>query len=94
MKVNKIEKEALISRRLAILLDELNQELHNTTQLLAQLRIRDLTPEQAEVILGELSAAILHLHEHTEGLDEFIMDEIDGSRKIVKLVRKGENPPG
>jgi hypothetical protein len=25
--------------------------------------------------LGELSAAISHLHEHTDGLDELIVDE-------------------
>lgn len=75
MKVSKIEEEVLISRRLAILLDELDQELRNTTELLAQLKIKGLTQEQVELILGELSAAISHLHEHTDGLDELIMDE-------------------
>ena len=75
MKVSKIEEKVLISRRLAILLDELDQELRNTTELLAQLKIKGLTQEQVELILGELSAAISHLHEHTDGLDELIMDE-------------------
>lgn len=75
MKVSKIEEEVLISRRLAVLLDELNQELQNTAELLAQLKIKGLTPEQVELILGELSAAISHLHEHTDGLDELIVDE-------------------
>jgi len=75
MKVSKIEEGVLISRRLAILLDELDQELRNTTELLVQLKIKGLTQEQVELILGELSAAISHLHEHTDGLDELITDE-------------------
>jgi hypothetical protein len=77
MKVSKIKEEAIVSRRLGVLLDELNQELQNTTELLAQLKVKGLTEEQVELILGELSAAILHLHEHTDGLDELIMDEIN-----------------
>ena len=77
MKVSKIKEEAIVSRRLGVLLDELNQELQNTAKLLAQLKVKGLTEEQVELILGELSAAILHLHEHTDGLDELIMDEIN-----------------
>ncbi len=75
MKVSKIDYKVLISRRLAILLDELDQELRPTTELLAQLKIKGFPQEQVELILGELSAAISHLHEHTDGLDELIMDE-------------------
>jgi len=75
MKVSKIEEEAIVSRRLGVLLDELNQELQNTEELLAQLKVKGLTQEQVELILGELSAAISHLHEHTDGLDELIVDE-------------------
>jgi hypothetical protein len=33
-----------------------------------------------EALLGELSAAILHLHEHTRGLDT-ILDEDPGGSK-------------
>ena len=77
MKVSKIKEEAIVSRRLVVLLDELNEELQNTAELLAQLRVKGLTEEQVELILGELSAAISHLHEHTDGLDELIMDEIN-----------------
>ena len=77
MKVSKIKEEAIVSRRLGVLLDELNQELQNTAELLAQLKVKGLTEEQVELILGELSAAISHLHEHTDGLDELIMDEIN-----------------
>jgi len=77
MKVSKIKEEAIVSRRLVVLLDELSQELQNTAELLAQLKVKGLTQEQVELILGELSAAISHLHEHTDGLDELIMDEIN-----------------
>jgi hypothetical protein len=75
MKVSKIKEEAIVSRRLVVLLDELSQELQNTAELLARLKVRGLTQEQVELILGELSAAISHLHEHTDGLDELIVDE-------------------
>jgi hypothetical protein len=75
MKVSKIKEEAIISRRLVVLLDELSHELQNTAELLAQLKVKGLTQEQVELILGELSAAISHLHEHTDGLDELIVDE-------------------
>lgn len=75
MKVSKTKEEAIVSRRLVVLLDELSQELQNTGELLAQLKVRGLTQEQVELVLGELSAAVSHLHEHTDGLDEFIVDE-------------------
>jgi hypothetical protein len=75
MKGSKIKEEAIVSRRLVVLLDELSHELQNTAELLAQLKVKGLTQEQVELILGELSAAISHLHEHTDGLDELIVDE-------------------
>jgi hypothetical protein len=75
MKVSKIKEEAIVSRRLVVLLDELSQELQNTAELLARLKVKGLTQGQVELILGELSAAISHLHEHTDGLDELIVDE-------------------
>ena len=41
-------------------------------KILAQLEIPGLQEEQVEDLLGELSAVIFHLHEHTRGLDEFL----------------------
>ena len=75
MKVSKVKEEAIVSRGLVVLLDELSQELQNTAELLAQLKVKGLNQEQVELILGELSAAVSHLHEHTDGLDELIVDE-------------------
>ncbi len=58
--------------RTATMLSELGEECRTVLRLLDQLETRGLTGEQAEEILGELSAAVLHLHEHTRGLDEVI----------------------
>ena len=69
-----------ISSRLSILLGELEEELQNTLKLLTQLKMEGLTQDQMESILGELSAAALHLHEHTHGLEELIMEETIMSR--------------
>jgi len=75
MTASSVGMVAVTSRRLSILLDELEEELQNTLKLLTQLKIEGLTQEQTERILGELSAAVLHLHEHTRGLEELIMEE-------------------
>ena len=61
----------------ATLLAELNEECQHILKLSAQLEISGHKDTQVEAILGELSAAILHLHEHTRGLD-VIIDEDPG----------------
>ena len=66
---------AVTSRKLSVLLDEMEEELRNTLKLLTQLKIEGLTQDEVESILGELSAAVLHLHEHTRGLEELITEE-------------------
>lgn len=57
------------------LLEELREECQRVLKLLAQLELPGLREEQIEDLLGELSAAILHLHEHTRGLDERLEQE-------------------
>ena len=66
---------AVTSRKLSVLLDELEEELRNTLKLLTQLKLEGLAQDEIESILGELSAAVLHLHEHTRGLEELLMEE-------------------
>lgn len=61
-----------LSPRTEILLEELGEECRTILKLLAQLERPGLQEEQVEDVLGELSAAILHLHEHTRGLDELL----------------------
>ena len=64
------------------LLAELGEECQRVLKLLAQLEISGLRETQVEALLGELSAAILHMHEHTRGLDD-ILDEDPGARAGV-----------
>ena len=61
--------------RTATLLEELREECQVVLKLLAQLELPGLQEEQVDSLLGELSAAILHLHEHTRGLDELLEGE-------------------
>ena len=64
-----------VGRRTATLLEELREECQNISKLLAQLELPSLQDDQAEDLLGELSVSILHLHEHTRGLDERLLDK-------------------
>jgi|Deesub1362A_J573_1020465.scaffolds.fasta_scaffold12551_3 exonuclease V gamma subunit len=64
--------------RTATLLEELGEECQTLLKLLAQLERPGLQEEQIDSLLGELSAAILHLHEHTRGLDELLDEEGKG----------------
>lgn len=66
--------ERHLSPQTATLLKELEEECQAVLKLLAQLDLPGLQEEQVEDLLGELSAAILHLHEHTRGLDG-LLDE-------------------
>ena len=61
-----------VGQRNAILLGELREECENVLRLLTQLELPDIQTEPSEVLLGKLSAAILHLHAHTRGLDELV----------------------
>lgn len=67
-----------VSSGTATLLAELGEECQRILKLLAQLEIAGLAKAQAETVLGELSAAVVHVHEHTKGLDEIIDEDIGG----------------
>ena len=64
--------ETLIS-----LLEELGEECQNVVKLLAQLRMSHLRTEQIEDIFSELTASVVHLHAHTDGLDDLISDQLE-----------------
>ena len=66
---------ACLSASTLILLRELGEECQNVLKLLAQLQVAGLSEAQQETVLGDLSAAILHLHEHTRGLDALIDED-------------------
>jgi exonuclease V gamma subunit len=61
-----------LSAKAETLLLELGEECQRVLKLLAQLEMPTLTESQRETVLGELSASVLHLHEHTRGLDSVI----------------------
>ncbi len=61
-----------VSRRADVLLGELGDACQKTLKLLAQLEMPGLNERQIDDLLGELSALIVHLHEHTRGLDKII----------------------
>jgi len=67
-----IQERTHLNPRTATLLEELGEECEIILKLLAQLEIPGLQEEQVEDLLGEPSASILHLHEHTRGLDELL----------------------
>ena len=69
-------KSANLSAKTETLLIELGEECQRILKLLAQLEMPILTESQRETVLGELSATVLHLHEHTRGLDSVIDSEV------------------
>jgi hypothetical protein len=75
--VKRPPKPPYLSPGTMTLLAELNEECQRILKLSAQLETPGLRETQVEVILGELSAAILHMHEHTRGLDT-VLDEDPG----------------
>lgn len=66
-----------INETLSILLQELAKECQETLKLISQLQIKDLSAEQISTILSELAVSTVHLHAHTEGLQDLINDEIE-----------------
>lgn len=66
-----------INETLRVLLKELGDECSRTLKLLSQVEIEDLTHEQLAGILTELAVSVVHLHTHTDGLQELINDEIE-----------------
>ncbi len=70
-----VKKPSQPSHTGEVLLLELGQACETVLKLLHQLEAPGLTADQKEEILGELSAEITHLHEHTRGLDDKIVDE-------------------
>lgn len=71
-------KASSLSPRTLILLTELGEECQHVLKLLAQLEMPGLRDTQVEAVLGELSAAVLHLHEHTRGLDAILDEDLGG----------------
>ncbi|HAK87960.1 MAG TPA: hypothetical protein DCP24_02595 [Nitrospiraceae bacterium] len=65
------------SETLGVLLKELGEECSKTLKLLSQIEVEELTHEQLAGILSELAVSAVHLHAHTDGLQDIINDEIE-----------------
>ncbi len=57
-----------------ILLAELREECERVAELIRRLEKNPASERVRDEILGDLSAAVLHLHVHTAGLDKFLCE--------------------
>ena len=57
-----------------VLLSELREECERVVFLIRRLETKPTSERERDELLGELSAAVLHLHTHTAGLDEFLCE--------------------
>ncbi len=76
--VEQPRKISYVSPTTATLLTELEEECRHILKCLSQLERTDLGEDQAEIMLGELSAAVLHMHEHTRDLDVLLDEDCGG----------------
>ena len=74
MKAVKQKSASTLSSTAEVLLEELREECEHVVQLIRRLETRPASERERDDILGELSAAVLHLHTHTAGLDEFLCE--------------------
>jgi len=74
MKAVKRKAVGMPSRTTGILLSELRDECENVVTLIRRLEAGPRSARERDEILGELSAAALHLHTHTQGLDEYLCE--------------------
>lgn len=77
MKALAQKEKSRLSKTLSVLLDELQEECLKVVKLTEGLKIEDLTNEQMENILGDLSASVTHLKVHSEQVEQVIEEELD-----------------
>ena len=64
------EQNAVSYDSMSVLLEELEQECMTTVRYIEALKVKELSGDQKEDILGELSASITHLKIQTKELDK------------------------
>ena len=74
MKTAKSRPGRALSATAETLLRELRHECQTVVELVNRLESRPRAARERDEILGELSAAVLHLHVHTKGLDEVLCE--------------------
>lgn len=75
MKSARRRESGVRSETTQVLLRELRDECERVISLIRRLEAARLSEKDRDEVLGELSAAVLHLHTHTEGLDEFLCEK-------------------
>ncbi len=60
----------ILPQNMPVLFDELEQECLTAIKYIEALKVKELSENQKEDILGELSASITHLRIQTEQLDK------------------------
>lgn len=70
----KYKKTDGLSSTATVLLSELREECEHVAALISRLETQPPSGSEQDKILGELSAAVLHLHTHTDGLDDFLCE--------------------
>ncbi len=73
------KQREFLSENNMLLFEELEQECFTAIRYIEVLKVRELSENQKEDILGELSASITHLRIQTEQIDktfENIMDDV------------------
>ena len=74
MKAAKSKPVGALSSTAETLVRELREECETVVDLIRRLEARPRSARERDELLGELSAAVLHLHAHTKGLDEFLCE--------------------
>ncbi len=74
MKAAKRIPVGALSSTTQTLLRELREECETVVDLIQRLEAGPRSVRERDDLLGELSAAVLHLHTHTKGLDEFLCE--------------------
>ena len=72
MKALALTKEIALNKTLKSLITELEEECLHVVSLIEALKIKNLTEDQREDILGELSASLSHLKIHSNEVEEAI----------------------
>ena len=71
--IKRKEIEVRLPPTTEVLLSELREECERVSALIRRLE-KSVSERERDEILGELSAAVFHLHTHTAGLDEFLCE--------------------
>ena len=72
MKALALNKDIALDKTLKSLITELEEECLHVVSLIEVLKIKNLTEDQREDILGELSASLSHLKIHSNEVEEVI----------------------